>query len=157
MDAKPFWDWNNVKWPELYIANPYFELAKTGFFICQPTTEQECETQAEAEWYWWGNDYQECRISPTEKEACLELPNLHYNDIVDAFWVGDHECWGVIQKKNGKGNGNANKNGNGKGKGLGKRDLVKRGMHGWRGTTSSLTHLNAVFTYRQAVGAVTAR
>jgi hypothetical protein len=81
------WKWSKVAWPELYIASPYYELAATGFFICQPTTQQECDAQSEREWHFWTNsDFNECRIQPTEIEACLELPNLRYNDIVESFW-----------------------------------------------------------------------
>jgi hypothetical protein len=110
------WHWNNVTWPELYIAHPYYDTAITGFFICQPLNEAICVSQATAltPWTWWTNDYQECRLDPTKVEACLELPNLHYNDIIESFW-NYGECWVVRQET----------------EGAELLEVKKRGMSGW--------------------------
>jgi hypothetical protein len=100
-NEKEHWQWNNVTWPELYIAHPYYDSAITGFSICQPMNEAICVSQATAltPWTWWTNDYQECRLDPTKREACLELPNLHWNNIVESFWTSSL-CYVIRQETN---------------------------------------------------------
>jgi hypothetical protein len=135
-NAKPNWHWNNVTWPQLSIANPYYDLAITGFFICQPTTEDECNAQADAltSWTFWSNPiYNDCRINPTERECCLDLPYVPFNDVIDSYWSVNGQCMILEQDKKDEGNGNGGGNGNGNGgqnngnggqnNGLGKRDM----------------------------------
>lgn len=85
-------------WPQLDIASPYFDLANTGFSICQPVNEQECiSTNANDNWTWWSNPiFNDCRINPTDIEMCIDLPNLHYNGIIASFW--NDGCYIEYQK-----------------------------------------------------------